>query len=447
MTEDQARRVVLLQAHEAAEPTPLWTEDDRLWASRAARQDGAPDFERFVVLRARHALERLLPRDAAARRWLHTRAWRPMWMAGLALLAFGFGIAVDHIGAPQRVDLLAPPVWAVIAWNLVIYLSLLVPHPARGLRRALARRWQGGPRGVRALWALPAAPLALTRAAFALHVGAAALALGLVGGMYLRGLVLDYRAGWQSTFLDAPVVQGALNIALAPAAALTGIAVPEVGPLRLTPGTAATASAAPWIHLYAATLLLFVVLPRLALAVVAATRALLLARRFPLPLQGAYFERLKLQQQGGRAFVDVRPHGAPLSAQAALGLRALLATVWADALELRVAEPVPYGDEDQAVPAPPGATLRVALFDLGTTPEDEAQGRLIDALQQGSLPLLVLADEAAFRRRFGTLPERMAERRAAWQRFAERHGARLVSIDLEAPALEDGTRQLKAALA
>jgi hypothetical protein len=41
----------------------------------------------------------------------------------------------------------------------------------------------------------------------------------------------------------------------------------------------------------------------------------------------------------------------------------------------------------------------------------------------------------------------MAERRAVWQRFAERHGARLVSVDLETPALEDATRQLKAALA
>jgi hypothetical protein len=446
MTEDEARRVVLVQVHEAGEPSPLWTEDDRLWASRAARQDGAPDFERFVVLRARHALERLLPRDGAARRWLQRRAWRPAWVAGMALLAFVLGAAADHIGSPQRVDLLAPPVWAIVAWNLVVYVGLLVPHPARGLRRSLARRWQGGPRGVRALWALPATPLALTRAALALHVAAAALALGVVGGMYLRGLVLDYRAGWQSTFLDAPLVQGVLNVALAPAAAVTGIGVPDVAPLRLAPGSAASASAAPWIHLYAATLLLAVVLPRLALAFAAGVRALLLARRFPLPLQGAYFERLKLQQQGGRAFVDVRPHGAPLTAQAALGLRALLAAVWADALELRIAEPVGYGNEEQAAPAPAGATLRLALFDLGTTPEDEAHGRLIDTLR-GPLPLLVLADEAAFRRRFGTLPERMAERRAVWQRFAERHGARLVSVDLETPALEDATRQLKAALA
>jgi hypothetical protein len=44
---------------------------------------------------------------------------------------------------------------------------------------------------------------------------------------------------------------------LAPARALTGVAVPggdAIAALRLAPGVPASASAAPWIHLYAATL-------------------------------------------------------------------------------------------------------------------------------------------------------------------------------------------------
>ena len=62
----------------------------------------------------------------------------------------------------------------------------------------------------------------LTRIAALLHVAAAAVAIGLLGSMYLRGLVLDYRAGWQSTFLQADTVQRVLSTLLAPATALTG---------------------------------------------------------------------------------------------------------------------------------------------------------------------------------------------------------------------------------
>jgi len=441
---------VLVQAHEHGAPTSVWTDEDRAWATRAARQDagdGVP-FERFLVMRARHALERLLPRDAAARRWVARRAWRPAGVLLAALAAFGLGVAIDRIGAPQRVDLLAPPVWALLAWNLVVYLGLLVPHRARGLRRAVARAWQGGPAGVRALWSAPATPLALARAALALHAASAALALGVIAGMYLRGLVLDYRAGWQSTFLDAPVVQRLLDTALAPASSVTGIAVPPVAPLRVAPGTPATASAAPWIHLHAATLALAVVAPRLLLALAAAARSWRLARRFPLPLGGPYFDRLKLQQAGGRAVLDVRPHVAPLNGRAALGLRALLAAHWGDELELRIADPVPYGDEERAAEGAgaPGATARVAVFDLGATPETEAHGRLLDALA-GTLPVLAVVDEAAFRRRFASMPERLAERREAWQRLARAHGAGLVCADLDAPDLAGAAQSLKSAWA
>jgi hypothetical protein len=450
MTEDEARRVVLVQAHETGAATPVWTDDDRVWATRAARQGPGelPSFDRFVIQRAGHALERLLPRDASARRWLERRAWRRTWPLVAALFAFLVGMAADHLGASQRIDLLSPSVWAIVLWNLVVYVTLLMPHSEHRLRRRLARRWQGGPKGVRSLWAGPATRLALARATLVLHVASASLGLGLIGGMYLRGLVLDYRAGWQSTFLPAGVVQTMLDVLLAPAAALTGIAVPPVAPLQLTPGAIASASAAPWIHLYAATLTLAVVLPRLLLAASAAWRAAALVRRFPLTLEGPYFDRLRLQHHGGPAIVDVRPHAAPLAAQAALGLRALLATQWGEEVDLRVADPVPYGDEELAAgqPAPAGATMRVALFDLTTAPEADTQGRLLDALV-GPLPVLAVVDEAAFKRRFASAPERLAERRAIWRSLAQAHGARLVCTDLATPDLEAAARLLKAALA
>jgi hypothetical protein len=299
MTEDEARQVVLLQARESAGASSAWTAEDGSWATRQAvatvGEQAAP--ERFVVARAVLGLQRLLPRDGAAQRWLARRVWHPAWAVLALVLGFGVGLAVDQLGPPQRVNLLAPAVWAVVAWNLVVYAALLLPVP--GLRQALARWGHRGDSDLATVWARHAAPLTLERLALLLHAASAALALGLIGGLYLRGLVLDYRAGWQSTFLDAGAVQTLLGTLLAPASALTGIVLPDVAPLRVGPDGVASATAAPWIHLYASTLALFVVLPRGLLALRAGWRSRRLSQRFPLPLDTPYFEALHPLMQPG----------------------------------------------------------------------------------------------------------------------------------------------------
>jgi hypothetical protein len=374
---------------------------------------------------------------------------------------------VDSIGSSQRINLLAPPVWAVVVWNLAVYLGLALPAAAvpRGLR-AMLLRWAAP--GVRlraeghtpalqayaAAWARAVAPAALARAALLLHVAAAALALGMVAGLYVRGLVLDYRAGWQSTFLDPAAVRGVLALLLAPASALNGIGVPDadtIAALRVGPDAAATATAAPWLHLYAATLGLAVVLPRTLLALAAAWRMRRCLQRVPLPLHEPYFQRLLHSLQGRAPLVQVLPHGAAPSPQATLGLRDWLQAACGDGLQLRMVPVLAYGDEDRdaALPTEPAVTLRVLLADLGSTPEDDSHGRALQALQAqaaAGAPLLVLTDEAAFRQRFGQLPARLAERRAAWQAFARARGAGWVGVDLGQPDLPGAATQLQAAL-
>jgi hypothetical protein len=77
VTEDQAREVLLVMSRESAAALPHWGEADRAWATEqalaAAGEGAAP--EAFVSTRARLALQRLLPRDAAAARWLQRRWW------------------------------------------------------------------------------------------------------------------------------------------------------------------------------------------------------------------------------------------------------------------------------------------------------------------------------------------------------------------------------------
>jgi hypothetical protein len=466
LDEAAARRVLFVQAHEStAVDNPLWTPEDRAWATRLACEStpaGASP-ERFLDERARHALQRLAPRDARDARAVSRRGWRAAWVALALALGLVIGVAVDAIGSTQHINLLAPPVWALIAWSLLVYVGVLLPLPlAQRARAWLAARLAGrASRSAampvmltfRAAWARHGARLLGARAALLMHAAALALALGLAGGMYLRGLGLDYRAGWQSTFLDGTQVHAALATLLAPAVALTGIPVPDataLQALRVVPGVAPTASAAPWIHLYAAMLGLFVVLPRGVLALWAAWQAHRLAQRVTLPLQELYFQRLLREQQGGAVQVQVLPHGAAPSPHALACLQGVLAPALGSGLQLTAASATPYGSEELAAAlAPPaGTTLRVALVDLAATPEDDTHGAFVAALRSAApaVPLLLLADETAFRARFAALPARLAERRAAWQQWAQAQRVGLVCVDLAQPDLTLAERALQAAL-
>jgi hypothetical protein len=493
LPEADARAVLMLRAFETHDSaSPLWTAEDRAWATRLARETGTGLAEpaRALAQRAAHALQRLAPRDAGVRARLAWRMGGSIWVPVVLSLAFAAGLLADSVGGNQRVNLLAPPVWAVIVWNLAVYLGLLVTAFAsadlpRGLRAWLSRRLgaaagaraagSSGPAGplaaYGAAWAQAVAPLAAARAGVLLHLAAAALALGLIAGLYGRGLVLDYRAGWESTFLDPVAVHAALALLLAPATALTGIPVPDVAAieaLRVAPaaaqpvapaagaGSLAAHGAAPWLHLFAAMLLLFVVLPRLALAAGAAVRAAARARRVELPADD-YFSRLLRELQGRSARVQVLPHGAAPSPQAALALQAWLAAACGEGMTLQLTPATAYGQEDDSahlatLAAPADTNLRVLLVDLGSTPEADTHGRLLAALQAQvggatAVQWLVLADEATFRSRFAQLADRLEQRRRAWQGLAEGCAAGFVSVNLAQPDHAQAEAALQAALA
>lgn len=457
MDEASARRVVFVHAYDAAE-SPLWTPEDREWASRLAAQTtpAAVSAEAWLVERARHALQRLAPRDPALRRALGRSPWRWRWLFALAALAAATGLLIDLFGRRPYIDLLAAPVWAIVGWNLVVYALLLVAALRgtrrnsmwHGPRRWLLAQWQRGSgagplRDATLRWAALSAPLAARRASALLHVAAAALAAGLIAGSYLRALVFDFRVGWQSTFLDAATVRAALGVLLAPAGTLTGIALPDaaaIDAMRVTPAAPeASASAASWIHLHAATLVLFVIGPRLVLALLALLQAWVASRRVVVPLEHPLLEPTWRRHRGVAAQVRVLPYAAPPAAQAALGMRALLARVYGETLQVQMAETTPVGDEESAAARAAGHadTLRVALVDLGATPEAEHHGRFVRALRAAEplAPLLLVADESAFAQRFASLPGRLDERRAAWRSLAATLEVPLLTSNLASPDL------------
>ncbi len=457
MNEAAAAQVLLLRAYESTGFTQ-WSDADRRWASRAALQSAgaAASADHFLAARAQLGLQKLAPHDPWLGRWRALRAHRPAWLLGIIALGLLLGLLVDRIGSSQRINLLAPPVWALIAWNLAVYVALLVqglarPEAGGSLRRGLVRwlqRWRSRRliaragdstnvwRAFAAEWGQTSLPLSTARIALALHLGAAALALGLIGGMYLRGLVLDYRVGWESTFLDAGTAHAALSALLSPATALSGIALPDAAgmqALQLEPGQlpGSAASAAPWIHLYALQLSLLVVLPRLALALGALWRVRQLQAHLALPLHEPYFKRLLGTQRGDHQAVRVWPHvHAPDAiAQAALG--AVFARVYGDDVQLLIEPAVAYGAEDELPTATSAGGLQVALFDLGATPEADSQGRLVRSLSpDGAAPALMLVDESAFAQRFGAGSPRLPARRKAWADLAGALGCAVAFVNL-----------------
>ena len=353
MDERAALEVSAVRALETRDHTKaVWSDADRAWASRAAAEvvGEQADYATFVARRARLALERIgehykaLPRAARA---LH---WRP-WVAwAIIVSAFVLGVAGDRIGGAQRINLLAPPVFALVLWNLAVYMILvsglvvhhgdvsnpgLVPRLVMSLASRNGIGHGGGGGGahggaseiinasVAALttdWLRLAAPLYTMRAARILHFAAAALALGVIVGLYVRGLAFEYRATWESTFLDAANVHWLLTLLLAPGSALSGIAMPGVAQLESIRAPASE-NAATWLHLLAASVVVIVVIPRLLLAIGTEIVERHRAAHILIPLGDPYFQRLLRGFRGGPVRIRVVPYSYAMSPAALAGAR------------------------------------------------------------------------------------------------------------------------------
>ena len=219
-------------------------------------------------------------------------------VGGLVLLAaFVLGLALSLFDSRVRIEILAFPLLGVVLWNLVVYAVLAVSSLRRGPAAATSLlpgwtlwparwTWQRAARLIKQAsfyhrplsaalrrfseeWWPIAQPLLVWQGKRLFHFGSAAVALGLIAGFYLRGIALEYRAGWESTFLGPLQVRSLLGLVYGPASVLTGIELPAddaaVASLHWRNGQGG-GPAAPWIHLMAATAILYVVVPRLLLA-------------------------------------------------------------------------------------------------------------------------------------------------------------------------------------
>ena len=461
MDEHSALRVVAVRAVETAENArDLWGDEDRAWASRAAAEvvgaGASPDT--FLARRAMLAIEKLGAQHPAFPRAVNALRWRG-WVGSLIVaLAFAFGFFLDQVDRAQRVNILAPPVLGLLIWNAVVYIIIVAGYVVRygdgskpgPLRGAVARFASGSwrPRRSGAIresvvrfvddWAHRSASLYGMRAARILHMAAAALALGVIAGLYVRGIAFEYRANWESTFLEAPAVRTIVALLYAPGAFLTGIPLPAADAVAAIRSPAGE-NAARWLHLIAATLVMIVIVPRLLLALMTGLVERYRAQHLPLPLDEPYFQRLLRGYRGGSARVRVIPFSYTPAPAAIAGLEAIIARSFGGTAAIVVTAPVGYDADDlfPTVASASGWTV-VALFSAAATPEREVHGAFLAALIErfaDAESLLAIVDEGPWTARWKNDGARIADRRASWRELGDTAHVPMVFVDLSAPDL------------
>ena len=486
LSEKAAIDALLVRAIEGEDAGGLaLTAEDRQYATSAALS-AAPigenasrrDTAAFVARRAQLALQRLTSRYPTLDRVRTLSRW-PAWFSwGVPALAFVIGISANVLEG-ARLNILAPPLLAMIAWNIVVYLVSLVrtvgrsikgragqdrplPHWLEWIVRPAAARLAGQPtleRGVARFgrdWASAAGPLTRARANRTLHFSAAMLALGILAGMLLRArYTAEYSAGWAGTWAGAEnEIAVFLKIVLGPASALTGIALPSPEALRQLRGGGENAG--NWLILWAVTAGLFVIVPRLILAAMQAARAGMLARSVPVP--NDFYLRSLLRNALGRAgIVRVLPYSIDLSEAARERLTRILMRALGDKTRVQVDAPIPYGGEDDWLARDAEGLSDtdqiIVLFNLASTPEAENHGAFVSGVRQklakGSTGLAVLLDETSFRHKLrgqGSGERRLSERLDAWKTVVAAAGLTPATIALDADDEDAAARALEGSL-
>ena len=453
--------------------------------------------ETLLALRAERLLARVRLRSPAVD-YVLAVAGGLTWLGRAALvLALVVGLSLSALDGSRRINILAFPLIGLIAWNFLIYALLIAARIKRRTAKPTGTQWSGrvyerwigaridgllkqsmrfnaplatALRRFTREWVQVEHPLLLERAQLLMHCAAALVAAGLIAGLYIRGIVLRYEAGWESTFLSPASVHALLTVLYGPGASLSGIGLPSisgVNALRWT-GVSGGGEAASWIHLIALTAMLYIIVPRLILAGMSGFNLWRLARNPPLPAAFIGYGRAVLAGTAAGArheSVSVICFAYEPSPASMTGLQTLLAATLGAIIKVEMRTTVRYGQEDafRATLTSNGADAtdwNVLLMAAASTPEVENHGMVIntlrDSLAQKSqrLPLLIVIDTGPYAARMqgdATFEQRLRERCKLWSEFVAGYGLTACLVDLsritpESPAATEAEESARAAL-
>jgi len=474
--------VLLVRAIETEDAAAdVLTHDDRQYAAAAAQNSthlgetiDVRQTATFMARRAGLALDRLVSRYPMLQRARKLARWPQFLNWALPLAALVFGLATNAIEG-QRLNILAFPLLGMLAWNLAVYTWLLLAWTRRAagrkrvssapvigwMLRPASGQLAGHPTLERAVvrfgrdWADVAARLNRSRANRALHFSAATFALGIVAGMFARArYTAEYTAGWAGTWAGAEAeIAALLKVVLGPASALTGIGLPTVE--RLGELRGAGENAGNWLILWMVTAAVFVIAPRLLLALGSTLQSAQLKRQLHIP-QDFYIRRVLRDAVGRVRNIRVVPYAFDLSAGASDTLKSLLAGALGDKTAVQTEPSIAYGEEDHWLERQSSqwanADQLILLFNLASTPEAENHGALVEQLQKrlhGQVELTVLLDDSNFMHKLrgqASAPRRLEERLHAWRAVLAACEVDPIRVTLDASPNAGAARELEQAL-
>ena len=466
LTEFQAKDAMLVKAIEQArENNAFWSATEAKEATRATIEhiDSKTPDDQFIARRAELVLDIISKKKSAPLINLTPRN-QPSVAAWLMILsAFVVGFATNHLAADSRVNIVEFPLVGLILWNVLVVSTILSSAISKlflsrneegGMLTDALGKWQlrgtiqSSPENMSAWvkqfksdWCSIAAPLNRQRLALTFHTASILFTIGAMCSLYVRGFFKEYRAGWESTFLSADSIHTIASIILAPGALLLDMKLPDVAHIASLRYPESTGEIARnWIHLYAASIAVWIIIPRSLLAIISAFLKWRQQISFPLPIRNTYFAALRAIRSGKRVDVIVIPFRYELTSQVEASLARLLERAYGLAVSISVHEPVLMGEDTADWKAALGNDRHIAvfvIFNLAATAESDAHGQLIKKLLSevnGRVPVIPIVDTSSYINRD---KDRFNERRNQWRCIFERIICKPLFLNLLAPDSSD----------
>jgi len=473
LTEHQAQQVTLVRVLEQAHDNgSIWSASDARKATRAARDlvGAKASFAEFVARRAQWALEEISRRSPDRAIQLRQPRWPFVAAQVLAVFALASGFMTDLLATslmhPGQINVIELPLVLLIVWNLAFFGWFFVKWVARLFQRGkqpigpvieLIGKWRaseslgfGGKRqrpwadSFKQDWSQLSGPLDTARLKMAASLASMLFTLGAVAHLIYRAAFDHYTAGWKTTLtssIDASAVHTIVSWVLAPGSYFLNRPIPDVRhieSLRMPPSLGEGAE--NWIWLYFASVLAWVVIPRLYLVALNGFVRWRMRRNFPLPMNGAYFTTLRAAWRGQRIGVSVVPFRYELSPALRGNLSTMLARIYGLAVDITIDQPVLMGTDGQDWKNPvkrEGHVAVIVIFNLAATAEADAHGAVLQALRKAiedGTPVVPIADTGAYRQDDA---ERFRQRCNQWSQILDKMKFKPLFLDLHRAAADD----------
>ena len=473
LTEHQAQQITLVRVLEQTQNNgAIWSAGDAHEATRAARDLVAAkaSFAEFVARRAQWALEEISRRSPDRAIQLRQPRWPFVAAQVLAVFALASGFMTDLLATnlmhPGQINVIELPMVLLIVWNLAFFGWFFVKWVARLFKRGkqpigpvieLIGKWRaseslgfGGKRqrpwadSFKQDWSQLSGPLDTARLKMAASLGSMMFTLGAVAHLIYRAAFDHYTAGWKTTLtssIDASAVHTIVSWVLAPGSYFLNRPIPDVRhieSLRMPPSLGEGAE--NWIWLYFASVLAWVVIPRLYLVALNGFVRWRMRRNFPLPMNGAYFTTLRAAWRGQRIGVSVVPFRYELSPALRGNLSTMLARIYGLAVDITIDQPVLMGTDGQDWKNPvkrEGHVAVIVIFNLAATAEADAHGAVLQALRKAiedGTPVVPIVDTGAYRQDDA---ERFRQRCNPWSQILDKMKFKPLFLDLHRAAADD----------